>query len=199
MYEYIKGILAELTPSYAVVETTDGLARLINISLSTFSELEGKKDCKLFLHHIQREDVQQLYGFFDKTERQVFRLLLDVSGIGPNTARVILSTMKPQELQRAVMQEDSKTISRVKGIGAKTAQRVVIDLKDKISKLGEIEISGVQNSPQINSLQREEAVAALIMLGYPKNQAEKGADTALKKNPAMKAEDIIKFALREVK
>ncbi len=126
-------------------------------------------------------------------------MLLDVSGIGPNTARVILSSMSVGELQSAVSREDSKMISRVKGIGAKTAQRLVIDLKDKIQKLGISDISAASAITAVNSQQREEAVSALIMLGYPKAQAEKGADAALKQNPKMSAEDIIKFALRNVK
>ncbi|MBQ3657297.1 MAG: Holliday junction branch migration protein RuvA [Bacteroidales bacterium] len=199
MYEYITGLLTDLTPSYAVIETKDGVGWLINISLSTFSQIEGKKECKLFVFHIQREDSQTLFGFFDKTEREVFKMLLDVSGIGPNTARVILSSMSVAELQSAISREDSKMISRVKGIGAKTAQRLVIDLKDKIQKIGisDISVSGIQAIG--NSEQRDEAVSALIMLGYPKTQAEKGADMALKQNPGMSAEDIIKFALRNVK
>jgi Holliday junction DNA helicase RuvA len=199
MYEYITGLLTDLTPSYAVIETKDGIGWLINISLSTFSEIEGKKECKLFVYHIQREDAQTLFGFFDKTEREVFKMLLDVSGIGPNTARIILSSMSVSELQSAVSREDSKMISRVKGIGAKTAQRLVIDLKDKIQKLGISEITVTGAKSAINSEQREEAISALIMLGYPKAQAEKGADAALKQNPSMSAEDIIKFALRNVK
>ena len=198
MYEYISGILTELTPSYAVIETKDGTGWLINISLNTFSQIEGKKECKLFTHHIQREDSQTLFGFAEKTEREVFKMLLDVSGIGPNTARVILSSMTVEEFQRAVVREDAKMISRVKGIGAKTAQRLVIDLKDKVQKLG---ISGgsVPAGMLTDGEQREEAVSALVMLGYPKVQAEKGADSALKQNPAMSAEDIIKFVLRNFK
>jgi Holliday junction DNA helicase RuvA len=199
MYEYITGLLTELTPSYTVLETKDGIGWLINISLNTFSKIEGKKECKLFTLHIQREDSQTLFGFAEKQEREVFKMLLDVSGIGPNTARVILSSMSVGELQNAVIQENAKMISRVKGIGAKTAQRLVIDLKDKIQKLGVLENGSVQGTSLSNSVQREEAVSALVMLGYPKPQAEKGADSALKQNPSMSAEEIIKFVLRNVK
>ena len=200
MYEYITGLLTDLTPSYAIIETKDGVGWLINISLSTFTQIEGKKECKLFVYHIQREDAQTLFGFFDKTEREVFKMLLDVSGVGPNTARVILSSMSVLELENAVSREDSKMISRVKGIGTKTAQKIVIELKGKIQKIGlSSENVSAEEKPFANSLEREEAVSALVMLGYPKSQAEKGADMALKQNPTMSAEDIIKFALRNVK
>lgn len=198
MYDYISGLLAELTPSYAVVENGGGIGWLINISLNTFSLIEGKKDVKLYVVHIVREDAQQLYGFADKGEREIFRMLIDVSGIGPNTARVILSSMSPSELQAAVLQEDAKLISRVKGIGAKTAQRLVIDLKDKIKK-ADLMDAGATGGLQATGTHREEALAALVMLGYQKAQAEKAVDMALKQSPQMSTEDLIKFALRNVK
>ncbi|MBO4773038.1 MAG: Holliday junction branch migration protein RuvA [Bacteroidales bacterium] len=198
MYEYIAGILAELTPSYAVVENAGGIGWLVNISLNTYSAIEHQEKVKLYVHHVVREDAQLLFGFADKQEREIFRLLIEVSGIGPNTARVILSSMSPSELQSAIINEDAKLISRVKGIGAKTAQRVVIDLKDKIGKaLGDSAIA-LQNVKSI-SPHRDEAVAALVMLGYQKLQAEKAVELALSKEPSMSAEDLIKFALRNVK
>ncbi len=198
MYEYISGTLAELTPSYAVVENAGGIGWLINISLNTYSAIEHQEKVKLYVHHVVREDAQLLFGFADKTEREIFRLLIDVSGIGPNTARVILSSMSPSELQTAILNEDAKMISRVKGIGAKTAQRVVIDLKDKIGKaLGDAIIT-TQTAKEI-SPHRDEAIAALVMLGYQKAQAEKAVELALSKEPSMSAEDLIKFALRNVK
>lgn len=198
MYDYISGILAELTPSYAVIENGGGIGWLINISLNTFSLIEGKKDCKLYVVHIVREDSQMLYGFSDKSEREIFKMLIDVSGIGPNTARVILSSMSPAELQSAILQEDAKSIARVKGIGAKTAQRLVIDLKDKIKK-ADLQDSGSVSGLQATGTHREEALAALVMLGYQKAQAEKAVDMALKSSPQMSTEDLIKFALRNVK
>ena len=198
MYEYISGLLSELTPSYAVVENAGGIGWLINISLNTYSAIEHQEKVKLYVHHVVREDAQLLFGFADKTEREIFRLLIDVSGIGPNTARVILSSMSPAELQTAILNEDAKMISRVKGIGAKTAQRVVIDLKDKIGKaLGDAMIA-TQTAKGI-SPHRDEAIAALVMLGYQKAQAEKAVELALSKEPSMSAEDLIKFALRNVK
>jgi len=198
MYDYISGILTELTPSYAVVENASGIGWLINISLNTYSAIEKLQNVKLYVHHVVREDAQLLFGFADKSEREIFRMLIDVSGIGPNTARVILSSLSPSELQTAVLQEDSRTISRVKGIGAKTAQRLVIDLKDKIAKAGNVSVSASQGI-KATSEQREEALSALVMLGYQKGQAEKAVDAALKENPSMSAENLIKYALRNVK
>ena len=199
MYEYIAGILAELTPSYAVVENAGGIGWLVNISLNTYSAIEHQEKVKLYVHYnVVMNDAPQLYGFATKEEREVFRLLISVSGIGANTARIILSSMSPSELQSAIINEDAKLISRVKGIGAKTAQRVVIDLKDKIGKaLGDSAIA-LQNVKSI-SPHRDEAVAALVMLGYQKLQAEKAVELALSKEPSMSAEDLIKFALRNVK
>ena len=198
MYEYISGLLSELTPSYAVVENAGGIGWLINISLNTYSAIEHQEKVKLYVHHVVREDAQLLFGFADKQEREIFRMLIEVSGIGPNTARVILSSMSPSELQSAILNEDAKLISRVKGIGAKTAQRLVIDLKDKIGKaLGDAAVA-LQNVKSI-SPHRDEAIAALVMLGYQKQQAEKAVELALSKEPNMSAEDLIKFALRNVK
>ena len=194
MYEYITGKLSELTPSYAVVDN-NGVGFLINITLNTYAALEGKADVKLFIHQVIREDANILFGFADKYEREIFRYLLDVSGVGPNTARVVLSSMSPAELQNAVVSEDAKLIGRVKGIGPKTAQRIVIDLKDKLKKTASnVDISAV--SPQ--NANREEAIAALVMLGYPKAIAEKTVGAILKSNPTLSAEDLIKQALRSV-
>ncbi len=197
MYEYIYGILVELNPNYAVIDC-NGVGWLINISLYTFSKLEGSKNAKLYVQPVIREDAQLLYGFFDKNEREIFKLLCSVSGIGPNTARIILSSMNPEELKTAIQSEDVNSVKRIKGIGAKTAQRLVIELKDKMDKIG-IDIS---SSTQGNATKttanpnREEALAALVMLGYPKNIAEKSLDTAIKTNPAMSTEDLIKYALK---
>ena len=201
MYEYIAGILTELTPSYAVVENASGIGWLINISLNTYSAIEkqhNSTNTNADGTTIVREDAQLLLGFADKAEREIFRMLIDVSGIGPNTARVILSSLSPSELQTAVLQEDARTISRVKGIGAKTAQRLVIDLKDKIAKAGNVAPT-ISQGLKTASLQREEALSALVMLGYQKSQAEKAVDAALKENPSMSAENLIKYALRNVK
>lgn len=199
MYEYLSGLLAELNPSYAVIENGGGIGWFVNISLNTYSMIENQEKVKLYVHHVVREDAQQLYGFADKSERDIFRMLIDVSGIGPNTARVILSSMSPAELQAAVLQEDAKTISKVKGIGAKTAQRLVIDLKDKIGKTDTADTALGMGKMQATGTHREEALAALVMLGYQKAQAEKAVEMALKQDPRMSTEDLIKFALRNVK
>lgn len=199
MYEYISGILSELTPSYAVVENAGGIGWLINISLNTYSAIEKLEKVKLYVYYnVVMNDAPQLYGFATKEEREAFKLLISVSGIGANTARVILSSMTPAELQTAILNEDDKAISRFKGIGAKTALRAVVDLKDKISKVfGNANIA--TQSAKAISPHREEALAALVMLGYQKAQAEKAVELALKQNPSMSAEDLIKFALRNVK
>lgn len=199
MYEYISGILAGLNPSYAVVENAGGIGWLINISLNTYSQLENHEKVKLYVHHVVREDTQQLYGFADKSEREIFRMLIDVSGIGPNTARVILSSMSPAELQAAILQENAKLIGKVKGIGPKTAQRVVIELKDKIAKADVADGAPGASGIQATGTHREEALAALVMLGYQKAQADKAIDQALSSNPGMSTEELIKFALRNVK
>ncbi len=198
MYEYISGILAELNPSYAVVENAGGIGWLINISLNTYSQIENQQKVKLYVHHVVREDAQQLFGFADKSEREIFRMLIDVSGIGPNTARVILSSMSPSELQAAILQENAKLIGKVKGIGPKTAQRVVIELKDKIAK-ADVADTAMAGGVQATGTHREEALAALVMLGYQKAQADKAIDQALAQDPRMSTEDLIKFALRNVK
>ncbi|MCQ2973693.1 MAG: Holliday junction branch migration protein RuvA [Bacteroidales bacterium] len=195
MYEYIIGQLIELTPSYIIVEN-NGIGWYINISLNTYSQLEGQKDCKIYLHQVIREDANILFGFFEKSEREIFRMLIEVSGVGPNTARVILSSMSPQELQEAISREDSKLISKVKGIGPKTAQRIVIDLKDKIAKA---ELGDLPNSISLGvNAYKEEAISALMILGYQKALAEKAIDSALKVNPSLSTEELIKIALKSV-
>ena len=196
MYDYINGILAELNPNYAVIDC-NGVGWLINISLYTYSGLEGKQNAKLYVQPIIREDAHTLYGFIDKNEREIFKLLCSVSGIGPNTARIILSSMNPSELQTAILSEDVNSVKRIKGIGAKTAQRLIIDLKDKIDKIGTATIITSNNSStNLQNPNREEALAALVMLGYPKNTAEKALDAAIKQNLAMSTEDLIKYALK---
>jgi len=199
MYEFISGILSELNPSYAVVENAGGIGWLINISLNTYSQIENQEKVKLYVHHVVREDAQLLFGFADKSEREIFRMLIEISGIGPNTARVILSSMTPAELQAAILQENAKLIGKVKGIGPKTAQRVVIELKDKIAKADVMDTASGGGKIQATGTHREEALAALVMLGYQKAQADKAIDQALAQDPRMSTEDLIKFALRNVK
>ncbi len=191
MYEYIRGKIVELTPAFVVVETS-GIGYIINISLNTYTALEGKAESTIFLHHVVREDAHLLYGFSKKSERELFRLLISVSGVGVNTARVILSSITPDEISSAILQSDVDTLKRIKGIGLKTAQRIVVDLKDKLGKGGaEQEIFNLQN----NTI-KQEALSALVMLGFAKSAAEKTLSTILKQNPNQTVESLIKEALK---
>jgi len=191
MYEYIRGELVELNPTFAVVEN-NGIGYFINISLQSYALLEGKKDVTLFLHQVVREDAILLYGFAQAEERELFRHLISVSGIGPNTGRVILSSLSPAEVMEAILQSDVNTLKQVKGIGLKTAQRIIIDLKDKLGKAKadqEIFVS------MDNSI-RQEALSALVMLGFAKGTAEKTIAHILKQNPNQTVENLIKEALK---
>jgi len=195
MYEYIFGKLTALNPANCVLDVS-GVGYLLNISLASYAELETKKDtsCKLFVHQIIREDTNQLYGFFTLSEREMFRLLISVSGVGANTARVVLSTLSAEELKEAVETDDFKRIQSVKGIGIKTAQRIVIDLKGKMEKT----IQGQQFSfPQSNTT-KEEALSALVMLGFVKNTAEKAISRLMKKNPELTVEELVKQSLKQM-
>lgn len=193
MYEYIKGSLIEITPTYAVVET-HGVGYLINISLNTYSKLSEKKDCLLYLHQVIREDSHILYGFFDKKEREIFESLISVSGIGPNTARMMLSSLSPYEIQEAIKANNVDLLKSVKGIGAKSAQRIIIDLKDKLGKFDETgEILASQNNTN-----KEEALSGLVMLGFSKNAVEKVLNKIISENNNLDIEDLIKLALKRL-
>ncbi|MDD2196473.1 MAG: Holliday junction branch migration protein RuvA [Bacteroidales bacterium] len=191
MYEFISGNVSDLTPAYVVIETA-GIGYQINISLNTFALLEGKSQTMLYLHLVVRDDAHLLYGFSSKEERELFRNLITVSGIGANTARVILSSFSPAEIIQAIAQGDIKMLQQIKGIGLKTAQRIVIDLKDKIAK-GSI---GQDIFATSNNTIREEALSALVMLGFSKSAAEKLIGKILKNNPNQTVEGIVKNALK---
>ena len=193
MYEYIKGKITDLNPSFVVVETSD-IGYFIKISLNSFTEISKKKEIKLFLHQIIREDTNDLYGFFENSEREIFRLLISVSGIGANTARVMLSSLKPIEIKTAIISNDVATIKSVKGIGVKTAQRVIIDLKDKIEKIGtsDNEIIPVDNT------NKQEALSALVMLGFTKKSAEKAITNIMKKENNLSVEELVKKTLKSL-
>lgn len=193
MLESISGLVQKLTPTYAVV-TTSGLGFYINITVNTCEKLRENTDCSLLLHEIIREDAHDLYGFFDENERTMFRLLISVSGIGANTARVILSKMTPSELATAILSGDSATIQSIKGIGGKTAQRVVLELKDKVSFVEEDAkiVVGQGNTLKIESL------SALVMLGYQKSSAEKVVDAIMRESVQHSVEDIVKLALKRL-
>lgn len=194
MIEYIRGILAELTPAQAVVEC-NGVGYCANISLNTYSALQGKKECRLFVSEIIREDAYSLFGFFSKDERELFQLLITVSGIGGNTARMILSSLSPAELTNVITQGNANALKSVKGIGLKTAQRIIVDLKDKIPGVGAKDVSlDLGNTGEIV----DEAVSALTMLGFAMQPSRKVVDAILKENPGAKVEMVIKMALKRL-
>ncbi len=191
MYEYIKGTLEELSPAEAVVEC-HGIGFRLQISLNTYNRLQGQKEVRIYVYHHIREDEETLYGFCDKEERRIFTLLIGVSGIGPNTARMVLSSLTADEVSTAVISGDVNRIKGVKGIGLKTAQKVIIELKDKISKGGaELDLSGGTAGANTS-----EACSALVMLGFTKNAVEKTVASIVKKEPGLSLEDIIKKALK---
>lgn len=197
MLEYVHGHLTEATPTYAVVDC-HGVGYYLNISLSTFAQLQGKTECLLYIHESIKEDAYSLYGFFSKEERDLFRLLILVSGVGANTARVILSAYQPTEIQRAIMTDDVNLIKGIKGIGPKTAQKIIIELKDKAAKLnmqGSGEIGTLFPTP--SSPVRAEALAALEVLGFKKDAAQKDIDRLMKNNPNITVEQLVKLAIKE--
>ena len=191
MYEYIKGLLVEATPAYAVIEC-GGVGYYINISVNTYSQIVALQQVSLYIHQIVREDALLLYGFFNKEERTVFRQLISVSGIGANTASVMLSSMTVKEIAGAILTE--KAISRAPGIGVKTAQRVIIELKDKIAVTGSAEEMNFGASVAI----KEEALAALVMLGFVKAQANKVLDKIVAGGGVTSVEELIKQALKQL-
>ena len=195
MLEYIKGIITENTPTYVVVEAGN-LGYIINIPLSTFSRLQNcSGEIKLWLHQVIREDAWTLYGFFTTRERELFRLLIGVSGVGPGTASLILSSLSPAELELTISSGDHSRLKGVKGIGAKTAQRIIVDLKDKIKPSEEtLLLSGDAILPASNSEVYEEALAALTVLGYPRPACQKALRRIFDADPAIKVEAAIKQA-----
>ena len=194
MIDYIKGEITELAPTRMVLECGN-IGYEINISLNTFSAMSGRTSCKIFIYESIREDAHLLYGFSEKLERDVFILLLSVSGVGPNTARMMLSSMPPQEIARAIRMENAKALTAAKGIGLKTAQRIIVDLKSKMDTLSTISESVSEVTHSDESVQNE-AVAALVMLGFQKTSSEKAVYAILQKMPDATVEDVIKQALR---
>ncbi|MDR0691781.1 MAG: Holliday junction branch migration protein RuvA [Prevotellaceae bacterium] len=194
MYEYIKGVVVELTPTYAVIET-GGVGYAVNISLQTYSSVGNLKEVQLWVHHIVREDAELLFGFFEKEEREIFRLLISVSGIGPNTARMILSSLASSEVRTAIMQDDIRKLQSIKGIGMKTAQRLVVELKDKIIKT--VDVTAIPGGASVAGL-HEEALSALVMLGFAKAPADKALTVLLREKQQIALEDLIKAALKQL-
>ena len=200
MIEYIKGEIAELSPASAIIDC-NGLGYAANISLNTYAAIQGTKSCKLYIYEAIREDAYVLYGFADKQERELFLLLISVSGIGGNTARMIPSALSPSELIHVISPENANLLKTVKGIGLKTAQRVIVDLKDKIKTSGEAAgttgITGLA-STAANVQVQEEAVAALTMLGFAQAPSQKVVMAILKEDTGAPVEQVIKLALKRL-
>lgn len=199
MIEYIKGEIAELTPARMIMEC-HGIGYEIHISLTTFSAFQGQTEGKIFIYEVIREDAHLLFGFSEKSERELFLLLTSVSGVGPNTARMILSSLPPSELVGAIASRDEAALTAVKGIGLKTAQRILVDLKNKVQNVG-IEAASAGNARKGGavpgaSVVQEEAVAALVMLGFPKSASAKAVASIWKSCPGISVEEVIKSALK---
>ena len=204
MIEYIRGELTELTPAQAVLEAA-GIGYSLNISLNTYSAIQGKKEVKLYVHESLvtggRDDNFTFYGFYSKQERDLYRMLITVSGVGANTARMILSAISPAELCNVIANGDERMLKSVKGIGLKTAQRIIVDLEDKIVSSGIATELHVSDQPQnmVHSGIRDEAVSALTMLGFSPAPSAKVVESILKESDSMPVEQVVKLALSRIK
>ena len=193
MITHLRGKLVEKNPTHIIIECA-GVGYFVNISLNTFAKIGDSENIQLFTHLQVKEDSHTLFGFAEKSEREIFRLLLSVSGIGSSTARTMLSSLSPAQVRDAIASGDVPTIQGVKGIGAKTAQRVILDLKDKVLKVYDIDELSVQS----NNTNKDEALSALEVLGFVRKQAEKVVDKIVGQDPGLSVEDIIKFALKNL-
>ncbi len=205
MIEYIKGELTDLSPALAVVEA-QGVGYGLNISLNTYSTVQGKKNIKLYVHEAimtgGRDDNYTLYGFATKQERSLYRLLITVSGLGANTARMILSSLTTAELCNVIANGDDKMLKTVKGIGLTTAQRIIVDLKDKIVQSGiadEVHVNNQSNTSNVNNAVKDEAVGALTMLGFSPAPSAKVVVSILTEQPELPVEQVVKLALKQIK
>ena len=193
MITYINGTITEINPASVTIET-GGVGYFINISLNTFSKIDRKTEFKILIHEVIREDAHQLFGFADKEERDIFRLLISVSGIGANTARMMLSSLSPFEIEKAIIESNVNILKSVKGIGLKTAQRVIVDLKDKVGKQS---ATGEIFTLEDNTM-REEALSALVMLGFAKSAVIKVLDKIIREEKDLTVEGLIKRALKNL-
>ncbi len=192
MIEYVRGEVTELTPAFAVVEC-GGVGYGLNISLTTYGALAVGKSVRLYVHEAVREDAYTLYGFIDRRERELFLALISVSGVGPGTARMILSSLSPAELEQVITGGNAGALKSIKGIGAKTAERIIIDLRDKIKGGGDTLL--INSTPRQQEIQ-DEAVAALVMLGFQQTASQKAVQKLLKDTPTLSVEALIKTALK---
>jgi len=193
MITHLKGRLTEKHPTHVVIDC-NGVGYFVNISLHTFSQLPSSENIQLFTHLQIKEDAHTLFGFMEASEREIFRLLLSVSGIGSSIARTMLSSMTPYQIRDAIAIGDVPSIQAIKGIGAKTAQRVILDLKDKVLKIYDLD----EVYPNSNNTNKEEALSALEVLGFQRKQAEKAVDKVLSQDASLSVEDIIKHALKNL-
>ncbi|HNW50497.1 MAG TPA: Holliday junction branch migration protein RuvA [Prolixibacteraceae bacterium] len=193
MIEYLNGQIEEINPAHVVIDV-NGTGYYIPVSLYTYSAIKELKSVKLYIHEVIREDAHLLYGFHDRTERELFRLLISVSGVGANTGVLILSSLSSAEIKATIISGDADRLKSIKGIGLKTAQRIIVELKEKLSK--EPVSNDIFNS--MNNTTREEALSALVTLGFIKKNAEKVVDAILRANPGKTVEQIIKDALKQM-
>lgn len=202
MYEYIKGKVAELAPTYVVIEAA-GVGYYLQISLQSYAAIEGMEEAKLYTHYVVREDAQLLFGFATKGERELFRQLISVSGVGGNTARMILSTYSPRELRNIIQSENAVLLKNVKGLGLKTAQKIIVELSGKLVSLGldegmEEESMAPIATPTAGNPDYDETLAALVMLGFAKGPAEKVVKTLFREQPELSVEEAVRAALKRL-
>ncbi|SEL52386.1 Holliday junction DNA helicase subunit RuvA [Maribacter orientalis] len=193
MIHHLRGKLVEKNPTHIIIEC-GGVGYFVNISLNTFSKLPAQENISIFTHLQVKEDSHTLYGFMEKSEREIFRLLLSVSGIGSSIARTMLSSMSPSQIRDAIANGDVPAIQAIKGIGAKTAQRVILDLRDKVLKVYDID----ELSLSANNTNKDEALSALEVLGFARKQAERVVDKVLSQDSSLSVENIIKLALKNL-
>lgn len=199
MFDYLRGLLAELTPTYAVIEC-GGVGYIVTISLQTYTQLEGREEAMVYVHHVVREDAEILYGFAERSERDIFRLLIGVSGVGGGTARMILSTYTPSELANIISSENAVLLKNVKGLGLKTAQKIIVEIKDKVLGIdsGKANQKDLLGNMTAGGEAFSEALQALTMLGFGKAASEKVLRKVLKENSAADVESLIRLSLKQL-
>lgn len=193
MYEYLQGSFKELNPTYLILDNS-GIGYFINISVNTYTKLHGKDHGMIYIHQVIREDAHLLFGFADKTEREMFLQLISVSGIGANTARMMLSSLSPEEIRSAILQGNVVLLKSIKGVGTKTAERIIVDLRDKVGKIME----GIEIVVPLNNTIKDEALSALVMLGFPKAKIDKLLIDILKERPDFTVEELVKESLKRI-